>query len=145
MVKTDSKNRLHGIDYLESDIIRFEAGLPGFEKLRRFLLVDDEQYAPFEWLYSVDEPDVRFVLVNPVLFRPDYAPRVTRDHLDSLGVRRKEDLRLLSIVTLHPDFHCSTANLAGPILINIADRVGMQLVLDDSRYSVREPILAEGN
>lgn len=136
------KNRLNGIPYQESDVLCFESGLPGFSHLHRFLLVAVAEYAPFEWLYSVDDPSVRFVVVNPVLFCPDYAPRITRDHLDSLGVHHREELRLLAIVTLNADFHQSTANLAGPLLLNMAKRVGMQVILDDSRYSVREPILA---
>lgn len=144
MSKAPTKNRLEGIPYTETDIIRFETGLPGFENLHRFLLVAVNEYAPFEWLYSVDNPSIRFVLVNPVLFCPDYAPKVTREHLENLGVRSREALRLLVIVTLNSDFHKSTANLGGPLLFNLADRVGMQLVLDDARYSVREPILAGG-
>lgn len=144
MNATQTKNRLAGLEYRESDIIHFENGLPGFEGLHRFLLVSVEEYAPFEWLYSIDDPSIRFVLINPVLFRSDYEPKVTREHLQQLNVHGKDELRLLAIVTLHPEFRESTANLAGPILINVNDRVGMQLVLDDPRYSVRECMVAEG-
>lgn len=144
MSEAPAKNRLNGIPYKDTDIIHFESGLPGFERLHQFVLVEVPEYSPFEWLYSIDDPSIRFVVVNPMLFRPDYSPKVTREHLEQLGVRHKEDLRLLAIVTLHADFHLSTANLAGPLLLNLVTHVGMQLVIDDARYSVREPILVEG-
>ncbi len=143
MTEETPQKTLHGFAYEDSETFHFEAGLPGFEHLHRFLLAKDPSYEPFEWLCSVDDASVRFVMVNPVLFRPDYAPKVTREHLQALGVSRKEDLRLLVTVTLQADFRQSTANLAGPVLFNVASRQGMQLLLDDSHYGVREPILTE--
>jgi flagellar assembly factor FliW len=122
----------------------FESGLPGFVELRRYRL-EPGDYPPFEWLCAVDDPSVRFVVVNPMLFRKDYAPKITKEQLNALGVFKKEHLRILVIVTLASDFAKSTANLAGPLLFNTKDNRGTQLLLDDGQYGVREPVLGEGN
>jgi flagellar assembly factor FliW len=118
----------------------FESGLPGFVELRRYRLEPGE-WPPFEWLVAVDDPSVRFVVVNPMVFRKDYAPRITKEQLNALGVFKKEHLRLLVIVTVASDFARSTANLAGPLLFNTKDLAGMQVLLDDGAYGVQEPIL----
>jgi flagellar assembly factor FliW len=131
--------------FQESDVFLFPSGLPGFGNLHRFILAADPGYAPFEWLWSVEDPSIRFVTVNPLLFRPDYDPKLTREHLHQLGIQQKEHLRMLVIVTLQADYHLSTANLAGPVWLSLANRIGMQTLLEDTRYSVREPILGRSS
>ncbi|MCL2101427.1 MAG: flagellar assembly protein FliW, partial [Fibromonadales bacterium] len=59
----------------QNRVFIFESGFPGFKGLRKFRLEWDESMAPLEWLVSADDPDIRFVVVNPMIFRPDYAPR----------------------------------------------------------------------
>ena len=47
------------------------------------------------------------------------------------------------IVTLNKvEFSLSTANLLGPILVNIRTKRGKQIILDDGRYSTKHPILS---
>ncbi|MDR1829621.1 MAG: flagellar assembly protein FliW [Candidatus Fibromonas sp.] len=121
----------------------FESGFPGFPGLRRFRLEYDETLAPLEWLVCTEDPDVRFIVVNPMLFRPDYAPRLTKEHMKALNINKKEDLRILVIVTLNKYYEQSTANLASPLMFNVNDYKAVQLLLDDGIYSHTEPIFAE--
>ena len=121
----------------------FESGFPGFPGLRKFRLEWDESLAPLEWLVSVEDPDVRFIVVNPMFFKPDYAPRLTKEHIKSLGVSKKDDLRILVIVTLHRNFEKSTANLASPLMFNTSEYKAVQLLFDDGIYSHNEQIFAE--
>jgi len=121
----------------------FESGFPGFPGLRKFRLEWDESLAPLEWLVSVEDPEVRFVVINPLFFKPDYAPRLTKEHIKSLGVDKKEDLRILVIVTLHENFERSTANLASPLMFSTNGYKAVQLLFDDGIYSHNEPIFAE--
>jgi len=122
----------------------FESGFPGFPGLRKFRLEEDESLSPLEWLVSVEDPDIRFVVVNPMLFKPDYAPRLTKEHIKSIGVVKKEELRLLVIVTLHSNYEESTANLSSPLMFNTSQYKAVQVLLDDGIYSITEPIFAEG-
>ncbi|MCL1957140.1 MAG: flagellar assembly protein FliW [Fibromonadales bacterium] len=122
----------------------FESGFPGFPGLRKFRLEKDEAIEPLEWLVNVENPEIRFIVVNPMFFRPDYAPRLTKEHMNSLNIHKKEDLRILVIVTLNENYEDSTANLASPIMFNINEYKAVQLMLDDGLYSHTEPIFAEG-
>jgi len=121
----------------------FESGFPGFPGLRKFRLEYDESLAPLEWLVSVEDPEVRFIVVNPMIFKPDYAPRLTKEHMRSIGVVQKEELRLLVIVTLHENYVNSTANMTSPLMFNTSLYKAVQVLLDDGIYSHIEPIFAE--
>lgn len=140
-----NKNVLHGIEYTDADVVRFEGGVPGFEGLKKFLLTMNPEHEPFVWLYSIDNPQIRFLMVNPLLFRPDYSPHMQKDQITDLQVENKDDLLLFVIVTLNPNPKLSTVNMAGPVLINIKRKLGKQIILDDGQYSIRERMMPEGN
>ncbi|MCL2208398.1 MAG: flagellar assembly protein FliW, partial [Fibromonadales bacterium] len=94
----------------------FESGFPGFPGLRRFRLEADASLDPLEWLVCADDPEIRFIVVNPMIFRADYAPRLTKEHMKALNIHRQEELRILVIVTLHENYEESTANMASPLM-----------------------------
>lgn len=134
--------RLGKIHYLASDIINFPQGLPGYMHLKGYLLIRNEDTEPFVWLVSVEDPEVSFLMVNPLLFCPDYSPNITKRDLTELAIDSPQSLLMYSIVTLHStDILQTTANLCGPILINLAKKIGKQLVLLDDRYSTKHRIL----
>jgi flagellar assembly factor FliW len=65
--------------------------------------------------------------------------------LSEIGIQSREDILMYVIVTLDKAVpHNSTANLLGPILINIRERRGSQIILDDNRYSVHTPLFQGG-
>lgn len=121
----------------------FESGFPGFPGLRKFRLEWDEALAPLEWLISIENPDIRFIVVNPMFFKPDYAPNLKKEHMDSIGIKKKEDLRILAVVTLKEDYEQSTVNLASPLMFNMSTGKAVQLLIDDGVYSHVAPIFAE--
>lgn len=140
-----NKKELHGIEYTDADVTKFDSGLPGFEGLKDFLLTMNPEHEPFVWLYSIDNPKIRFLMVNPLLFRPEYSPNMHKEQITDLKIDDKDDLLLFVIVTLNPNPKLSTVNMAGPVLINIKRKIGKQVILDDGRYSIRERMMPEGN
>ncbi len=134
--------RLGKVQYEPSEVINFPQGLPGFIHLKGYLLIDNQDTAPFVWLVSVDEPTASFLMVNPLLFCPDYNPTITKRDLAELSISTPQSLLMYSIVTLNAsDYTQATANLSGPILINLEKKLGKQLVLLDDRYSTKHRIL----
>lgn len=127
--------------YTEDEIILFEKGIPGFENYRRFVLVRVTEFEPFEWLVNVEASKLRFAIINPLLFKPDYNPNINKDQLQDLKLEKAEDVLIYSIVTLCKDPTQTSANLMGPIIINRAKKLGKQIICDDERYSVKERIL----
>jgi len=129
------------LSYLPEDVIAFPGGLPGFEGAREFVIFTRPQHAPFHWMRSVAGSEAQFVLINPLQFRPDYNPLVPSSEIADLDVRDPKELLLYTIVTVNQDMAKSTANLAGPLFINIRTRIGKQILVDDPRWSTSERIL----
>ncbi len=127
--------------YANEDIITFNSGIPGFEQNKQFVIVSIPEYAPFEWLVCIDGSKLRFAIINPLLFEPDYDPKIIKEQLDDLAVDAPEDLLLYVIVTIRENPLESTANLVGPIILNRRKKIGKQIIIDDDRYTTREPIL----
>ena len=71
------------IDVDERQLIEFPYGILGFEKLTSYVLLDAPQQ-PFYWLQSLDLVEVAFVLINPVIFRPDYSVEVPQEELEEI-------------------------------------------------------------
>jgi flagellar assembly factor FliW len=130
------------IDIDERQKVRLPFGLFGFEELREFVLLDAAQQ-PFYWLQSLEAPAVAFVLIDPLAFRPDYAPDVDPQELAEIGVDSPGDLLVLVIVTIHDVETGMTANLQGPLLLNRRTRVGRQSISTNPRWGVRHAILEE--
>ena len=129
------------INWTEDQVIRFLGGIPGFEAARKFIILSVPQYEPFHWMECVDGVPVRFAIINPLAFRPGYQPKIRKTDLDSLNIRDPKELLLYVIVTLKQPLSESTANLMGPLFINIRERVGKQILIENDAYSLREPIL----
>ena len=129
------------VRWTEDQVICFPAGIPGFESARRFIVLSVPQYEPFHWMECVDGEPVRFAIVNPLTFRPDYQPKIRKSDLDSLRIRDAKELLFYAIVTLRQPLAESTANLMGPLFINIRERVGKQILIENDAYSLREPLL----
>ncbi|MDD5673490.1 MAG: flagellar assembly protein FliW [Chitinivibrionales bacterium] len=127
--------------YSKTDIITFPGGVPGFEANKEFVLVQIPEYVPFEWLVCIDGSRLRFAVINPLLFKADYSPELDKSHFDELKIEKPEDVLLYAIVTIRENPLESTANLVGPVLVNKALRLGKQIILEDERYTTREPIL----
>ncbi len=127
--------------YSENDVITFPAGIPGFESYREFVLVSIAEYAPFEWLVSIKGSPLRFAIINPMLFRPDYQPATIKKQFDDMEIEKSQDVLLYTIVTIRENPLESTANLVGPVIINKRKRIGKQVILDDERYTTQELIL----
>jgi flagellar assembly factor FliW len=146
MMETSRKMTLGGLEFKEEDIIFFDNGLPGFEHLNRFVISTREEHAPFHWLHSLEDENLRFIMINPLQIKEDYDPRITKAHLNSIDVEERSDLLMYVLVTLNKEeFSKSTLNLLGPILVNIRTKKGLQVILDDSRYSVKHPVLGEAS
>ncbi|MBI4796879.1 MAG: flagellar assembly protein FliW [Deltaproteobacteria bacterium] len=126
----------------EDQIITFSPGLLGFGELHRYILIEHGQDSPFLWLQCVDKSDPAFVVIDPIFVLPDYQIGPITGIEKELDVQNLRDLKLLVILTIPPGRpQDMTANLMGPLLINLANRRGKQLVLESSPYSHKHPVL----
>ena len=124
-------------------VFTFPKGLLGFEEVKRYVLLQNEEEEPFLWLQMIDEPSLAFLVVPPHLAFADYNPDFDPAGFRMLGIDREDQILLLSIVTLGGE-EGPTANLKGPLLINRDTRTGAQLVVQNvTEYGVSEKLIAK--
>jgi flagellar assembly factor FliW len=123
-------------------VIEFVAPMPGFPEARRFLLVRLDEAGLLFALTSIDSPGLRFLVLPPMPYFPDYAPEVEDDTLAALGVSVVEDLLILLLVTTGDTMDDVTVNLMAPIVLHQDTRKAVQLVLSRSGLPVRAPLKA---
>ena len=134
-------SRFGVIDVADSEWIVMKGSILGFEHLKRFMLLIHEENTPLCWLQSVDDPAVAFVVVNPRTIKADYNPDVYERDLKFLDIKDDNDIALLSIITVRSNPFRMTANLKAPILVNAANRMAIQVILDDPDYPIQYDIL----
>lgn len=132
------KTRFYGeIEVSEDEILYFPKGLPGFEDEHRFLYLQPDK-SVFGCLQSCDSPELAFVVISPFTVCPDYSFDLDNEITEQLGVRKPEEVLLLSIVTIPPGkADKATVNLQAPLVINVTGRQGQQAILADLGYPVR--------
>ncbi len=126
----------------ERQLIDVPVGLFGFENLHRYALIDAHQ-KPFIWLQSLEKTEVAFVLINPLLFRPDYTVDATEDDLAALEIGDPDDMLCFAIVTIPDDGRGMTANLQGPLLINRKTHRARQIISVNPQWQIRHSITDE--
>ena len=115
--------------------------MPGFPDHRRFALVALDEDGVLCSLTSLEEEGLRFLVVPPGQFFPDYQPEVDEAVAAELGIEQAEDVLLLVVLTAGASLSTTTANLAAPLLVNPATRQAGQVVLDQPGLPVAAPLL----
>ena len=121
-------------------VIEFVAPMPGFPDNRRFVLVRLDESGLLFALTSIETPGLRFLVLPPMPYFPDYAPEVDDDTLAALGVSGAESLLVLLLVTTGDTVDDVTVNLMAPIVVDQVSRRAVQLVLSRSGLPVRAPL-----
>ncbi len=138
-----STTRFSEIEVLEKDVIILPSGLIGFPELKQYILLDHDKGSPFKWLQSLDDGSIAFVLINPLLFKPDYSVEVTEEEVADLEITAEEDAVISVIITMPTNPQNMTANLKAPLVFNLKNRRGKQVILANPEYSTRHNIMEE--
>ncbi len=120
--------------------LEFVGRVAGFPELRHFVLVELEETGFLCSLRSLDDPDVRFLVLPPAPVFPDYTPEIADDWADQLELTSAEEALLLVIVTPGKSAADATANLLAPLVVNVRTRRAAQVLLDDATLSLRAPL-----
>lgn len=136
-------SRFGEIEVDEADIITLPEGLIGFPELMRYVLLDHDTDSPFKWLQSVDDGSMAFVVLSPLTFRPDYTVEVTEEEISVLKLENSEDAVISVIVTIPMDPKKMSANLKAPLVFNLKNRTGKQVIVKDPQYQTKHFIMEE--
>jgi flagellar assembly factor FliW len=124
-------------------VLAFKEGLPGFPKIRRFTMLDREELKPFQYLQALDDPPIALLVVNPFLVDPAYKFELSESDMRDIESVKTEDVAVYAVATVPENPEEATLNLMAPVVINHERRVGKQVVLHQSSYSVRHPLFSK--
>lgn len=142
MIKVKT-SRFGEIEVDGKDVVELPAGLIGFPELKKYVLLDHDKDSPFKWLQSLDDGAIAFVLINPLLFKPDYTVEVTEAEVSDLKIENEDDAVISVIITMPSNPQKMTANLKAPLIFNLKNRMGKQVILNNSSYTTRHSIMEE--
>lgn len=126
-----------------TDIVTFSDGLLGFESLKKYFVVDPGDSTLILWLQSVDNEKIAFPIIEPKIFKHDYVAKLLPADLNGLDLESLTTAKLYSILTIPATVTEMSANLKAPIVINSAKKVAKQIVLQDSKLSVKHEMYRE--
>jgi flagellar assembly factor FliW len=127
----------------ESRIIEIRGGILGFEDQTRFIMIDDNESTPFMWLQSLDREATAFIVINPFLVVPRYAPEISDNDGRSLELNDPAQAMVIAIATLRRNPFRISVNLRAPLIINPAKRIARQIVLEDAQWQIQH-FIGEG-
>ncbi len=127
----------------DEEVITFHQGILGFTDAKRFCLVDPGDDTLILWLQSLDQPSVAFPVLEPKIFRPDFTARLSAAELRELRLDNMNQSAVFCILTIGDDVTQMTANMKAPVVLNLREQVGRQVVLQENDYGIKHPVFKE--
>ena len=113
------------IEFTDDSIIKFQEGILGFEELKKFLhITENESF--ISWLTSIDEPEIIFPIFPIELLQEDY--------------KSENRYKPYGIVRLDKQPENITINLKAPIYIDETEKSGYQKIIDREELSLDYPL-----
>ena len=128
------------IELTDDRVLTFTKGIPGFEEMKKYVLLpaDESSDSPFFFLQSIESAELSFFLVDPFSFFPEYDIKLEEQLVERLELEEPTDAIVLSTVSVTGDMKDATTNLKAPLVINNRKKLGMQIVLDNKTYEIKQ-------
>lgn len=138
--------RFGTMDIEEEKVIHMPYGMMGFPEKKNFIIIRHRANSPLLWYQSLEDPALAFVITNPFLFKPGYRVDL-KDIIRQMSWNGNGDdgsLELFVVVSIPKGApHKMTGNFIGPILINNKNCQAVQIVVSDTEYTHKCPLLRE--
>lgn len=123
----------------ENKVINFSDGMIGYYDLKRFMIIHDVEKpnSKMLWLQSLDNPDMAFPVIDPLVVREDYNPIVEDELFKNIGEIVEDEILVLTTITVPSDITKMSANLKAPIVINTSTMKGCQIIVENEDYPVK--------
>lgn len=120
----------------------FPDGLVGYPEWRHFELESAPDGSPVAWLQGKDDDEACFLVTEPRLVCPTFSIEVPAHVRAALGLAPEQEPATLCMLVVQPEPLTITANLLGPIVYNPESGLACQMVLAESSYSARYPVVS---
>ncbi|WP_411552416.1 flagellar assembly protein FliW [Paenibacillus lautus] len=114
-------------------VLNFQGSILGFSELNEYKLETIDETL-FVYLKSLEKPEISFIATSPFDWYKEYSLNLDVYLKERLKFTNPEDALVLCIVTIKETLNASTINLAAPLIINLKQRVGLQQVLQNTKY-----------
>lgn len=135
--------RFGELEVSAEEIISFPEGILGFANLHRYCLVDTGDDTLILWLQSLDDANVAFPVLEPKIFKNDYIAKLSSQELKQLKLDSINQSIVFTILTIPRDVAQMTANLKAPIVVNLREQIGKQVVLQENEYTLKHLMFKE--
>ncbi len=133
------------IEVNELEIINFNRGIPGFENEHQFMILKQNAESPFFILQAVTNPQLALIMIDLEQVVPGFSVELPDEIVVELKLTKPEDAVAYAIVVLPADISQATVNLAAPVIINIKEKQGKQVILNNPAYSIKHPLFSKVN
>jgi flagellar assembly factor FliW len=130
------ETKFHGpISFEQEQVLQVPAGLFGFPEETEFLLLELPSSRPIVFMQSVRSSMLCFISLPVQVIDPDYRLSIGDENLKQFGytVDRPpvmgKDLLCLALLSTG-EKRATTANLLAPVVIDIANHHGMQVIVN---------------
>lgn len=114
----------------DDQVITFPDGLAGKNACTRYVIVDDEETAPLQWLVSLDDPGLALPVLDPALVLDGIAGAAPVPEGTTTFVVAKEGAGTIAW----------WLDLRHPVIIQNDARIGQQVTLDDGSLPANFPV-----
>ncbi|MBU3135998.1 flagellar assembly protein FliW [Clostridium gasigenes] len=132
---------VHGkIQYKAEEVITFKNGIPGCEEYKTYVIKEIEE-SPFKILQSVQNNELAFIIISPFDVVADYEIKLSEEIIKNIKIENSKDVMLYSIVNVSSKVENITTNLRAPLVLNIKEKFGEQLIVDKDVYKIKHPLM----
>ncbi len=124
---------------LDAATIHFPDGIFGMADHTEFLFCDVGDNATFRALVSRKDPGIEIIVVEAIAVWEEFPVAEAQKAAGMAG----EEVAVAAVVTMPADGSEPSVNLLAPIVISLADRRGVQVILDKSGLGVRHSIAVQ--
>lgn len=135
--------RFGEIEYKDDEVIYFNNGIPAFETEHQFIIVDNEEKSPFAFLQSITTKDLALAITDPFTFYHDYEFELDEQTKEKLEIDDVKNVVVWNILSIPEEFQKATINLKAPIIINIVNNKGKQVILKED-FPIKAPLFKGG-
>ncbi len=135
------RTRFGTLEFPDDQLVHFPQGVIGFPRANRFVILDHGEGTPLRWLQAVEMPELAFLIIDPLPLVEGYPIDRIRQEAAELDLAEDEELAVAAVVTVPPQPATPTVNLLAPLAIGAESRRGLQVVLHDSSYHTRHPLV----
>lgn len=119
----------------------FNKGIPGFEDIKEYRLERLESNPLFWELTAKEDNQIGFITIPPFEVDNKYEINLPDNVINELKIIKAESVMILNILTFGVDIKNTTVNLKAPVIINIDNGLGRQIILEGETYKIKTPLL----